>query len=679
MAMTKQHHPPFHFHGLIRVQDDLPHSIAAVINALAPSPATPYYPPIFLTPSPSPAPLPSPAASHSSVPKAAIIGGSVAGAVVALAVTATVISTVAGKVGLSCVLAPLLKILTSPFSGAVCSGPCAKLYTLFCNLLGRNCKKNGSDKTSGGPCAKLISFCSNLQWQNRKKDGSHDKPSNDPTEGDSDVKLFIDVLGGQYSPEAVAQRAKTTAQNSDEERMSVQSFLSTQVSEFTERLEKQKAMIMQTLENSSPLQDVIKAHGDQLPAMSAQSLLTTQASEFAEEELKKQKALIMQPLHENVMKAQEYFESLYSATSNASDELKALKSSACAYLDEVGKLTHASAEQMGKAIAIEVGAEQIHTSSILATEYAAEMKRLQKLTNEPFILDEEVLLNRVQPKISSLGDEEAYHNEEVSNQHMHTNYADGLRDQGSEPIVETLSDANKIREEMGAMVLDQYSGTDQQYLSSVALVPTTSIADAQNTSLQSEAGPIVPVPTKAITRVPAKMTIGSATAKLKPRWQGGTLKAKRPTNLGHVSCSCELSALKVHFFTSCRSGGSYGSPQPSHAGDDVKYYQNHNFIEMHELDADTNNKKGEVSSYYNSSLASHPNISYGGNKHVGVLTSSSAPITHHYIANAQYHQPTTNSSPSQQMATPSFSLSTSTVLSNSHPQSDYGNPFDGVL
>ncbi|KAI5072181.1 hypothetical protein GOP47_0012287 [Adiantum capillus-veneris] len=670
----KQYNPPLHV--LIRVENDPP---LYYINAHAPSPPTPYYPAIFLTPSsypaPSPAPLPA-ATSHSHLPKAAIIGGSVAGAVVSLAVTATVISAVAGKAGLSCILAPLLKILSSPFSAAFCSGPCAKLDTLFCNRLCRNRKENGSDKsTSGGPCAKLISLCGNLQWRNRKKDGSHDKPSNDPTEGDSDTKLYIDVLGGQYSPEAIAdQRAKTTAQiYSDDERMSVQSFLSTQVSEFTERLEKQKAMIMQTLENSSQ-------YGDQL-AMSAQSFLTTQASDFAEAELKiKHKALIMQPLHENVMKAQEYFESLHSATSNASDELKALKSSASAYLDEVSKLT-ASAEHMGKAIAIDVGTEQIHTSSILATEYAAEMKRLQKLTNEPFILSEEVLLNRVQAKISPLGDGGVYHHEDVSDQHMHTNYTNVPT---SAPIVETLSDANKVREEMGAMALD-HSGTDQQYLSSVALVPTTSIADGQNT-LQPEAGPIVPVSTKAITPVPMT-TMAAATVKSKPRWQG--TKAKRPANLGHVSCSCELSTLKLHFFTSCRSGGNYGSPPPlpSHAGDDFRYYQNHNFTEMHELDAERdNNKVGEVSSYY----TCHPSINHGGNKHVGLLTSSSAPITHHYIANAQYHQPTTNRSPPQQMASPNTSTNapnshqmappnTSTVGSNSHAPSDYGNPFDAVL
>ncbi|MCO5574260.1 hypothetical protein L7F22_028042 [Adiantum nelumboides] len=672
----------------------------------APSPATiPYlHPPIFLNPSslpsPSPSPSPSPPPNHSSLPKAAIVGGSVAGAVVALAVTSAVISTVAGKVGLSCILAPLLKILTSPFTTAVCSsGPCTKLRPLCCNLCCANGKGDGSDKK--GPCASLDSLCSNLQWRNRRKDG----PDKTPTDHNPDIELFVDVLGGR-SPETVPEAGKTTASqyysalakspihdvikaHGDQLRVSAQSSLTTQVSEIAEEgLEKQQATIMQILSDPSSLQDVIKAHGDRL-GTSAESFLAAEVSNFVETELKKQKALIMQSLDQNVMKAQGYLESVNTATTDVDNELKAFQSSAHEYLDGVGKLI-ATAEHMGKPevarlmveeATIKFSTEKIKTSRI-ATEYAAEMKRLQKLKNEPLILDEEVVLNKVEAKTTPLGGRDADHHEEASNQYMDAEEHVG----GSVPIVETLSDMSKLQDEMDAVALDRRR-TDQQDTSRVALVPITSSAGSQQTP-----GPIVPVPTKAITPV-TTTTMTSATAE-KTQWQISEQgrKGKRPTNLGHVSCSCELSSLKLHFFSSCRSGGSYGSQHRSHVGNDPEFLKNNDYVEVQELNPHRHNNR-EISSYYNNTTAFSP-ISYGGNNlHLqGLSTSSNAPIKHCYNGNAQYFQPITNLSPLHQMALPSTSTNgskshviqmappkTSIEGSNSHVLSDYGSPFDGVL
>ncbi|MCO5608297.1 hypothetical protein L7F22_062503 [Adiantum nelumboides] len=583
----------------------------------APSPASiPYlHPPIFLNPSSYPSPSPSPPPHHSSLPKAAIIGGSVAGAVVTLAVASAVISTVAGKVGLGCILAPLLKILTSPFTTTVCSsGPCKKLGPLCSNFCCANGEGDGSDKK--GPCARLESLCSNFEWRNRRKDG----PDKTSTDHNPDNELFVDVLGG-HSPETVSEAKKTAASqyysalakspfhdivkaHGDQLRVSAQSSLTTQLSEIAEEgFAKQQATIMQILSDPSSLQDVIKAHGGRL-GTSAESYLAAEVSDFVETELKKQKALIMQSLDQNVMKGQGYLESVSSATSDVDNELKAFQSSAHEYVDGVGKLI-AMAEHMGKPevarlmveeATIKFGTEKIKTSK-LATEYAAEMKRLQKLKNEPVILDEEVVLKKVEAKTKPLGGGDADHNEKASNQYINADEYVG----GCVPIVETLSDMSKLQDEMDAIALDRRRSTDQQDTSSVAFVPTTPSAGSQQTP-----GPIVPMPTKAITPV-TTTTMTSATAK-KPQGQISEQgkKGKTPTNLGHVSCSCDLSALKLHFFSSCRAGGSYGSQHPLHAGNDPESYKNNDYVEVREL----NPHKREVSSYYNNTLAFSP-IKYG--------------------------------------------------------------------
>ncbi|MCO5608298.1 hypothetical protein L7F22_062504 [Adiantum nelumboides] len=408
------------------------------------------------------------------------------------------------------------------------------------------------------------------------------------------------------------------------------------------------------------------------PGPSVQSILTTYASEIVDGELEKQKALIMQPLHQNVMKAQEYFESLCSCTSNAaSDELKALKSSAQAYLDEVGKLK-ASAEHLSTAdiallleeAAIQAGAKTIKNSSI-GVEYAAEVKRLQqKLRNETL---EEVVLNSVLAK-SPLrsGGEACHHVEEVSTQYMQRNGA-VVCPGGLVPIVETFSDASQLQEEMGAIVLNQ-SSADQQHMSSVP-------SAGNEGAIQPTAGPIVPVPTKAITPIPTR-TMTSAAAK-KPAWQLGQpgKKRKRPTNLGHASFSCDISAYRLHFFTSCRSGGSYGSPPPpSQSEDDMKFHNNNNYVGMHDLDLENNYKHFKESNYYNNNSACH-SISYGGNSHMGLLTSSSAPIKHHYNVNVQNQQAITDPISPHQMPPP-CKLNNG---SKAHASLDYGDPFDGVL
>ncbi|KAI5072182.1 hypothetical protein GOP47_0012920 [Adiantum capillus-veneris] len=583
--------------------------LLSIAECYAPSPSTAYYPPIFLPPSsfpaiPSPSPMPAAAAvatsPHSSLPKAAIIGGSVAGAVVALAVTATIISTVAGKAGLSCLLAPLLKLLTSLGS------------------------------TVTGPCAKLNSFCSDLQQWIRTKEGSDYKTADAPGKADRDIDLSL----ARRSPEAVITKAETAA--------------STHVYSLAKL----------------PLHDV-------QPGTSAQSFLTTQVNEIADKELKKQKALIMEPLNQNVAsEAQAYFESLYSATSNAScDELKALRSSAqAAYLDEIGKLKASAEHIAGNADGARMYGEDVINSSSVGSEYAAEIKRLQNLKNGP--LEAGVLmLNRELAQSSSSGREVYIHHEQDSNQYMPRSDAGGHRGVLN-PIIETLSDASEFQEEKDAIVPSQRVA-DWQNMSSVGLIPPRAAAGAEGHAIQPTAGPIVPIPTKAITPLPTRMmapsTVAAAAAR-KSAWQPAQQRKKSTTNLGRMLFSCKISAYKLHFFTSCRSGGSYGSsPSPSHAGNDLPLYNSDSYVEMHELDLDSNNKE---SNYYNNAFASHPSINYGGNKHVGLLASSSAPIRHHYnIANVQNQQSITNSI-----------TSTNGSYSQAPLESlDYGNPFDGVV
>lgn len=88
-------------------------------NPLYPSISSDAYPPIFLPPSnfnsftPSPSPVLAGDQDH-DVPTAAIVGGGVA-SVVALAATATIASTVAGRLGLTCLLGPIGKLLSFLF------------------------------------------------------------------------------------------------------------------------------------------------------------------------------------------------------------------------------------------------------------------------------------------------------------------------------------------------------------------------------------------------------------------------------------------------------------------------------------------------------------------------------------------------------------------------------------
>lgn len=480
------------------------------------------YPPIFLSPSsfdpftPSPSPqLPAAGGHHASVPKAAIIGGGIAG-VVTLGVTASIISVVTGKVGLACLLGPVCRLFSS-LSGnliAPCSG---KLKSLFSSLN----KCNPAGKAASNKAA----------------------TSNDDAGADDCGTDLYEIQGG--SPNTV------------------------------NKVESGAAAAAHSLAKS-PLQDVLKGNGDQL-GTSAQYALSV--SDFAESELKQQKEKMLQPVNPHIAKAQGLAQSLISVTENVSDDLRAVQQSADAHLNEVSKLKanaeHMKASAEGIAAewkntgdaavsmfdeAIRAGAEK--TKATITNEHAAGMKGLQIRLQEPVIVEEEVVLHRMlgKPTDRTRGKESHEVEEEEEAAAAKQQVVLG----GSGPvcyIVESASDASIVElqlQEKGATSNTQLAHKDIEIggaaavhhnpagsISNMALLPTTDTGDNVTNSPAATGGSqLVAVPTKAI--VPGRTMTSAAWPQASEDDVKGKpiiAKGKRPGNLGHVSFSCEIATL----------------------------------------------------------------------------------------------------------------------------------------
>ncbi|KAH7416593.1 hypothetical protein KP509_14G098000 [Ceratopteris richardii] len=187
--------------------------------------------------------------------------------------------------------------------------------------------------------------------------------------------------------------------------------------------------------------------------------------------------------------------------------------------------------------------------------------------------------------------------------------------------------------------------------------------------------------------VPAVLTpsIDTATETSEPGSKKGR-REKLPSNLGHVSFSCEMSLYKLNFFTSCKSGGSFKSPPSSPVN--IHPHDSYNNFGKHQIDEYQTyllNQKNLGRSYNDFALNSfNSNIA----PQAGLVTSNNALHNNHYFPNhsalTKHHYYTTYPPDYQQsicIATPTqqaASVSQPPVCNQHHP-TDYGCPFDGVL
>lgn len=605
------------------------------------------YPPIFLSPSsfdpfstPSPSPLPAAGAHHSSVPKAAIIGGSIAG-VVTLAVTASVlISAATGKVGLACLLGPVCRLFSCLFGKF--TAPCsAKLKSLFSTLN----KWNPARKTASNKAA------------NSNGDAGAD---------DCGVDLY-EILGGSPNTINKAESGAAAAAHS---------------------LAK------------SPVQDVLKGDGDQLGTSAQYAFLMTSVSDFAKSEMKQQKEKMLKPMNPHIAKAEGFAQSLLSVTDNVSDDLRALQQSADAHLNEVSKLTanadHMKASTEGIAAAwknsgdaavlmfdeaIRVGAEK--TKATITNEHAAGMKRLHERLQEPVIVvEEEVVLHRMLGKPIQTRGKESHELVEEEEEEAAAKQQVVLGGSGPVCIVESASDASTLELQLqekdieiggAAAVHHNPAGS----ISNMALVPTTDTGDNVRNSPATTGGSFVAVPTKAI--VPGRTMTSAAWPQAREDDVKGKhmmiAKGKRPSNLGHVSFSCEISAHRLRFFTSCRSGGTYGSPPPSPAPAPVPNHPNyhHTSNNYHTITNGSNNLS------HTNQPANTANYYVPWYNEVQIADTRASTATHY---NNLIHQPAQSILMQSNTAAlpPTLHTARLSPMLDTKPHSEnYGCPFDGVL